>query len=212
MALAEDDANADGAVLARHGRRLIDLARASVLHGFEFGRPLPVDVGAEPAELAALRACAVALGLRSAAGGDRSRRRARGVRPRRPLLMDVSGNAFAAAFADRRHPPLRPADRFDLLVTVMLLGPPVAIAPGDAASLRAVVPGRDGVLVEWQGGSLALFPDAWPYCPTPAEFVAEAVRRSLALGLAPGLVPCLYRFSVATAGDAQSVSDAASPP
>jgi AMMECR1 domain-containing protein len=201
MALQEHDLDADRALLARHGQRLLDLARASVLHGFEFGRPLPVDVVAEPAELAAVRSCPVVLRLRSAIGGFDPRRRAGGVRAWRPLLADVAGNAFAAAFADRRHLPLRADDRHDLLVTVMLLGPPVPITPGDAASVGTLGPGRDGVLVEWRGGSMALYPEAWPFCPTPAEFVAEAIRRALAAGLKPGFAPRVYRFPVAAIAD-----------
>lgn len=199
---AAGSAEADRALLEQHGQRLIDLARASVLHGLEFGRPLPVDVFHEPPALSALRACPVVLRLRSGLSVADPRRRAGGVRAWRPLLMDVSGNAFAAAFADRRHTPLRPADRFDLVVSVMLLGAPQPILPGDALSVAALVRGRDGVLVEWRGGSVAVYPDAWAFCPTPAELVAEAMRRALALGLKPGFAPRVYRFAVATVSDA----------
>src|SRR6185503_17290996 len=104
-------------------------------------------------ELGANRATHVILRL----GQDGPRRRAGNVRPWRPLLDDVVGNTFAAAFADRRHAPLRSADRFQLQVTIMLLGELQQLSlPTD---LRA---GSDGVLAEWPDGSHdALFPDAW---------------------------------------------------
>ncbi|MCC7049608.1 MAG: AMMECR1 domain-containing protein [Alphaproteobacteria bacterium] len=202
-AIAGDDrqADADRALLAAHGRLLLDLARASVLHGFEFGRPLPVDIGNEAPALAALRACHVVLRVASPAAASDRRWRAGGVRPWRPLLADVAGNAFAAAFADRRHPPLKAADRLDLAIELGLLGPPVAIDPADARARACIQPGRDGVLVEWPGGSLALYPEAWAFRPTPAEFVAEAMRRALARGLDPAGTPQVYRFAVATAAD-----------
>lgn len=193
------DHDPDRALLARHGARLLDLARASVLHGAEFGRPLPVDPANEPPALRALRATQVVLRARRGVEGTDPARRAGSVRAWRPLIADVSANAFAAAFADRRHAPLRPEERFDLAIAVMLLGEPQALGAGDAgAHLRA---GEDGVLVEWDGGSLALFPEAWPHAPTPAEFLAEALRRALSQGLAPGAEPRLYRFSVAAVAD-----------
>ena len=64
---AAGSAEADRALLEQHGQRLIDLARASVLHGFEFGRPLPVDVFREPPALSSrsqrVRAAGVLLPL-----------------------------------------------------------------------------------------------------------------------------------------------------
>lgn len=202
-AAAVDDrpVDADRALLAAHGQRLLDLARASVLHGFEFGRPLPVDIGNEEPALAALRACHVVLRVTSPAAASDQRWRAGGIRPWRPLLADVAGNAFAAAFADRRHAPLKAADRFDLSIELSLLGPPVAVDLADPRARARIVPGRDGVLVEWPGGSLALYPEAWAFRPTPAEFVAEAMRRALARGLDPAETPQVYRFAVASMSD-----------
>ncbi len=130
-------------------------------------------------------------------GPDGPRRRAGDVRAWRPLLEDVVGNAFAAAFADRRHAALKPADRVKLAITVMLLGEPEPI--GFEAGAASLEPGRDGVLVEWpDGGHHALFPDAWAFHKSPAAFVAEAMRRAPGRSKAP---PRLYRFSVALAAD-----------
>lgn len=187
----------DRQLLEVHGRRLIDVARASVLHGFEFGRPLPVDRANEPPELAEIRATHVVLRARSGVAGIEPARRAGEVRAWRPLLQDVAGNAFAATFADRRHAALKPGERFDLAVTVMLLGHPQPIAL-DSPALR---PG-DGALLEWDGGSQALFPEAWAFAITPARFLAEAVRRARVHGLEPGAAVRAFRFSVATASDA----------
>lgn len=128
-------------------------------------------------------------------GPDGPRRRSGDVRAWRPLLEDVVGNAFAAAFADRRHVALKPDDRFKLEITVMLLGEPEPISfETGAAALEA---GRDGVLAEWPDGSHhALFPDAWAFHESPAAFMTEALRR--APGKSKG-EPRLYRFSVAIA-------------
>jgi AMMECR1 domain-containing protein len=194
----------DRQLLDLHGRRLIDLARASVLHGFEFGRPFPVDRGNEPAALAATRATHVVLRARSGVAGIEPTRRAGGVRAWRPLLLDVAGNAFAATFADRRHAALKPAERFDLAVTVMLLGEPLPIALDDPAGDGAagLAPG-DGALLEWDGGSQALFPEAWTFALTAKSFLAEALRRAHAQGLEPGALPRAYRFSVTSVSDGE---------
>lgn len=192
-------AAADRVLLQRHGRRLIDLARASVLHGFEFGRPFPVDRGNEPAELAATRATHVILRARSGVAGIEPTRRAGEVRAWRPLLLDVAGNAYSATFADRRHAALKPAERFDLAVTVLLLGHPQPIALDDPAGLD---PG-DGALLEWDGGSQALFSEAWTFALTAGSFLTEALRRAQAQGLEPGIVPRAYRFSVTSVSDGE---------
>ena len=144
-----------------------------------------------PAELMAKRAAHVVLRL----GLDGPRRRAGDVCAWRPLLDDVVGNAFAAAFADRRHAGLKPDDRHKLAITIMLLGEPQPIVP----SRLELAVGSDGVLAEWPDGSHhALFPDAWAFHPSADEFIAEALRRS------PGDrsdQPRLYRFSVAIISD-----------
>ena len=191
------DPTLDRALLDLHGRRLIDLARASVLHGFEFGRPFPVDRSNEPPDLAQVRASHVILRPRSGVPGIEPARRAGGVRAWRPLLLDVAGNAFAATFSDQRHAPLRPGDRFDLAVTILLLGRPQPIALDDPAGLVS----GDGVLLEWDGGAQPLFPEAWAFAVAPGAFLAEALRRAQAHGLAADATPRAYRFSVTTVSD-----------
>lgn len=190
----------DRKLLDMHGRRLIDLARASVLHGFEFGKPFPVDRGNEPPELSQYRATHVILRPRGGVEGIEPARRAGGVRAWRPLLLDVAGNAFAATFADRRHAPLKPADRFDLAVTILLLGEP---QPIDSAALDGLVPG-DGVLVEWEGGTQALFPEVWALARSPRDFLAEALRRARMQGMETDAQPRAYRFSAASVSDANA--------
>jgi len=190
----------DRALLQRYGQRLVDLARASVLHGFEFGRPLPVHRDHEPPELAAIRATHVILRPRASVAGIEPARRAGGVRAWRPLLLDVAANAYAATFADQRHAPLKPTDRFDLAVTILLLGAPQPLALDDP---RALAQG-DGALLEWEGGSQVLFPEAWAFATTPGAFLAEALRRAHGHGLADGIAPRAYRFSVSAMSDANA--------
>lgn len=188
----------DRQLLERHGQRLVDLARASVLHGFEFGRPLPVHRDHEPPELAAIRATHVILRPRASVAGIEPARRSGGVRAWRPLVLDVAANAYAATFADQRHAPLKPADRFDLAVTILLLGDPQPVALDDPQGLA---PG-DGAVLEWEGGSQVLFPEAWAFATTAGAFLAEALRRAHGHGLAEGVAPLAYRFSVSTISDA----------
>ena len=102
--------------------QLLQVARDSIRHGLEYGAPLQVDYRDFPPSLQAQRASFVTLhragSLRGCIGH---------LQVMQPLVADVAGNAYAAAFQDPRFPPLQPAelDELDLEISVLSVPEPL---------------------------------------------------------------------------------------
>jgi AmmeMemoRadiSam system protein A len=157
---------------------LIELARASIAHGLEHGRALPVRVEAHPAEWQAERACFVTLQrdarLRGCIGH---------LQPVQPLVRDVAENAFNAAFRDPRFPPLHPAELEALDIHISILGLPEIIAAGSEQELLGQLrPGMDGLIIEAHGRRATFLPSVWAQLPNPADFLMHLRHKA---GLPP---------------------------
>lgn len=181
------------AVVARHGRVLVTTALEAIARGMATKRPPSPVVPAYPEPLRRPWASFVTLHV----GGDLAGCIG-SAEACRPLIVDVAKNAFAAAFADIRFPPLAPRDLGDLDVEVSVLSPPTPIAFADEADLLGrLVPGRDGLIIA-AGDRRALFlPDVWRSLPEPADFLGHLKRKA---GLARDAWPegmRAYRFSTA---------------
>lgn len=97
----------------------------------------------------------------------------------RSLLDDLAANARAAAFADPRFPPLTaeelPATRFE----VSLLTPPRPLAADDEDDLLGrLVPGVDGLLLEWGEHRGTFLPQMWEQLPDRRQFLARLKRKA----------------------------------
>jgi len=150
-------------------QHLLDLALASIRHGLETGRPLPVDLSNLPPPLRERRATFVTLKK----GGE-----LRGcigcLEAVKPLAADVADNAFSAAFRDPRFPPVT-ADEIDGLdIHISLLTPP---EPMNFVSERDLIgqlrAGIDGLIL--QDGLLrgTFLPSVWEALPRPGEFFRQ---------------------------------------
>lgn len=161
------------AVLSEHGQGLLALAAASIRYPLS-GRNLTVRPCDVPADLAASGASFITLtregNLRGCIGSHRAWR---------PLVTDVVENAAAAAFSEPRFPRLTAAELPGLSLSLSLL---TAATPIGASSqdelLRALRPGRDGVIIT-DGPYRGLFlPQMWEQLPAPAEFMAWLKRKA----------------------------------
>lgn len=98
----------------------------------------------------------------------------------RPLIEDVSENALAAAFRDRRFPPLRRdelvAVRFEVSVLSMPEPLPAAAAIEEAAGL--LCPGVDGVVLERGAARGVFLPQVWESLPAPLDFLRQLRRKA----------------------------------
>lgn len=166
--------------LAPHAIGLIALARDSVRHGLDFGRPLDVAAMDVAPALHASAASFVTLhiggGLRGCIGS---------IEARRPLAEDVAHNAFAAAFHDTRFDPLdeREFDALDIEISVLGAPEPIAFA-SEAELLRLLAVGRDGLIIEQHGRRGVFLPQVWEDLPDPTDFVGH-LKLKAGIGRAP---------------------------
>ena len=176
---------------------LLDTASASIRHGLEHGRPLAVDAGAHAGRLARPGAAFVTLtrdgALRGCIGS---------LEPRRPLIVDVAENAWAAAFRDPRFPPVGPHEIEWLHISISVLGEPESLSfESEALLLAQVEPGVHGLILA-EGRSRATFlPSVWKDLPEPRRVLGQLKRKA---GLPEGYwsdTLCAWRYTVETCGD-----------
>lgn len=105
----------------------------------------------------------------------------------RPLLVDAAHHAVAAAFSDPRLPALTASDYRAMDLEVSVLSRPAPLAVRDRSELAAaLVPGRDGVLVESRQGRATFLPSVWEQLPTVDGFLDALWRKA---GWRPGEWP-----------------------
>ena len=162
---------------AEHGRKLLQIARASV--GEALGLQAQAAAIDEP-WLKESRATFVTL-----MQGEELRGCVGALEAQRPLAQDVAENARAAAFQDTRFKPLT-ADEFERTdIEVSLLATPKQLLFEDHAGLIARLrPGVDGLILEEAGeGKRATFlPQVWEGLPDPEQFIAHLKQKA---GIAP---------------------------
>lgn len=98
---------------------------------------------------------------------------------RRPLARDVWHNARASAFQDPRFPPLTQREwaGVDIEISVLSALTPVE-ATSEAALVRQLVPGEDGLVIAWRGRRATFLPKVWRQIEDPEEFVASLKRKA----------------------------------
>lgn len=150
------------------------LALASIQHGLQHGRALPVDVNQVSPALKAIAATFVTLeidgDLRGCIGT---------LEAHRALAVDVAQNAFAAAFRDSRFPPLLATEAAQLELHISVLSPPLPMTVHDEADLlRQLRPGIDGIVLSEGSRRGTFLPSVWEQLPQPRDFLAQLKRKA----------------------------------
>ncbi len=162
------------ALLARHGTALLHMAATSIEYGVRHARRLAVDANDHPPDLGRDGACFVTLKrhgkLRGCIGSPRAHR---------PLVVDVAGNAYSAAFGDKRFKKLTAAEIDGLVVSLSLLSESFPMTFADEADLVGQLrPGIDGLVIE-DGNRRSLFlPAVWKSLPDAAEFLGQLKEKA----------------------------------
>lgn len=172
-------------------RQLLTLAQESIRHGLQYRDQMPIDVSAFSPVLQALGASFITLKssgeLRGCIGS---------ILATRPLALDVSANAYAAAFRDPRFLPLGLAEFDEITIHISLLSPLELLQFTSEEDLLAQLrPGMDGILLEEGMRRGTFLPAVWESLPNPGDFLRYL---KLKAGLPPGywsLTLKAYRYT-----------------
>jgi AmmeMemoRadiSam system protein A len=155
-------------------QQLLTLARNSIEYGLQKGRPLKIVLADFPAELAKPRATFVTLQKHQQLRGCIGMLKAT-----RPLAEDITENAYAAAFNDRRFPPLQADELKELEIHLSILTPPELIAFSTEQDLLAQLqPGIDGLILEEGGQRGTFLPSVWASLPEPERFLRHLKQKA----------------------------------
>jgi len=177
--------------------RLLEIARASVAHGLQRGRALPLDPAAEAPALREPGASFVTLRtaraeLRGCVGS---------LEAERALAADVAENAFRAAFRDPRFAPVARDELTALEFSIAILGLPERIEVASAEELAAVLQrGRDGLILRQGVRGATFLPEVWTSLTDPHEFVRALERKAGIESWSAGVEA--FRYAVRTLGGA----------
>lgn len=152
---------------------LLRAAKESVRHGLYCRLPLPVTLHDYAPTLHPWRATFVTLRI-----NDTLRGCIGSLEARRPLIVDVVENAYAAAFRDARFAPLSTAEFSQFDVHISVLSPPSPMTVADEADLLSQLrPHVDGLILLEPPRRATFLPDVWQSAPDPRDFVAQLKRK-----------------------------------
>lgn len=161
---------------------LLQIARASIVHGFSHGAPLEevdlLEARLMDGALESPGATFVTLKeygeLRGCVGS---------LETKLPLAVDVARNAYGAAFMDSRFVGLQASEQEAIRIEITVLSPHEAISAASEAQLLAQLePGTDGLVLECNGRRATFLPQVWEQLTDPQQFVDQL---KLKAGLAP---------------------------
>lgn len=159
-------------------QRLMELAKNSIKHGLQTGRPIKINLDDYPEELTEPRATFVTLQIN---------RRLRGcigmLEAVRPLAEDVAENAFSAAFKDPRFPPLEAyeLDNLEIHLSILTVAEPVLFS-SEQDLVSQLQPGIDGLILEEGYRRGTFLPSVWESLPGPEQFLRHLKQKA---GLPP---------------------------
>ena len=158
---------------------LLHLAKASIHHGLETGRPLPVNLEDYEPELQEQGACFVTLQINNQLRGCIG-----SLEAYRPLIEDVADNAFAAAFRDPRFPELSDSEYDQLHYHISVLDKPAPMSFSSEQDLiQQIRPGIDGLVLHDKHNRGTFLPSVWESLPDTESFLQHLKIKA---GLSPG--------------------------
>jgi hypothetical protein len=172
-------AEGQGALLDAADRgTLLRLARASIRHGLQRGVALPVQPAEYGEALRRIGASFVTLEEQGQLRGCIGHLEAV-----QPLVIDVTENAYNAAFRDPRFNPVREEELERIAIEISLLSPahPLRFASEDEL-VEQLRPGVDGLILEDGAHRGTFLPSVWSALPERRAFLAQLKRKA---GLPP---------------------------
>ena len=150
-----------------HRKILLELARTSIEHGVETGKPPAIEVSSYDPLLRVNRATFVTL--------DRNGR-LRGcigyLEPVEPLVVNLSRNAVSSALHDRRFSPVKKGEINELTISISILSIPKEVkVASESELLKTLRPNIDGLILEDGRRRTTFLPSVWNELPNPKDFV-----------------------------------------
>jgi uncharacterized protein len=154
--------------------RLLGLAKQSIQHGLQTGKPISINLADFPPELSTPRATFVTLHIKHKLRGCIGILTAQ-----KPLAQDIADNAFAAAFRDSRFPPLSASEFEQLEIHLSLLTAPEPIGfVNEMDLLKQLKPGIDGLILEEGGHRATFLPSVWESLPEKKDFLRHLKQKA----------------------------------
>lgn len=156
-------------VVASHEPTLLSTAATSIQTGLAQEKPAAVNPATFPDDLAAQCGSFVTLEkegrLRGCIGT---------IQAYRPLIVDVSENAYGAAFRDPRFQPVEQQELEVLSLSISVLSPMQPLSFGSEAELLdQLVPNETGLLIHDQGHRAVFLPQVWESLPEKTQFLGK---------------------------------------
>jgi uncharacterized protein len=153
---------------------LLQIAKNSIQNGLKFQAPLPVQIEEYSGILIQQRACFVTLNkqqqLRGCIGS---------LQAYRPLVIDISNNAYAAAFSDPRFPALQQVEFKQLEFHISILEPAEPMSfTSEEDLLSQIRPNIDGLILSDQGKKGTFLPSVWQSLTTTKDFWQQLKRKA----------------------------------
>ncbi len=153
---------------------LLNTARNSIAHGLEKHAPPPLELNNFPKTLLEPGACFVTLHLNKALRGCIG-----SLVATQPLIVDVTSNAFKAAFQDPRFQPLQLKEFAALELEISVLSKPIPMPVTSEADLIAKLkPGIHGLILSDHGRRATFLPSVWEQLPNPNDFVIHLKNKA----------------------------------
>jgi AmmeMemoRadiSam system protein A len=157
-----------------HSKTLLQIVKKSIQHGLETDKPLVVDVTDYAEELQEVKASFVTLEI------DHNLRGCMGtITAFRPLISDVSYQAYNAAFYDPRFPRVR-INEFSLLdIQISILTEPKPMSFNSEEHLiQQLRPGIDGLIISDRGYRATFLPSVWESLTDPYDFLRHLKKKA----------------------------------
>jgi len=150
-----------------HKKIILETARNSIEHGLQHQYAMEVPHQDIPDLLLNPGACFVTLEIAGQLRGCIG-----SIEAYRPLIDDISANAYASAFSDPRFNPVSEQELQQLDIHVSILTPATAMEFKDEQDLIAQIqPGIDGLIIEDQGRRGTFLPSVWESLPDVESFL-----------------------------------------
>lgn len=99
--------------------------------------------------------------------------------PTRPLIVEVSHNAYASAFEDYRFPNVVPEELNQISIEISILSPNQPITFTDEQSLiNQLIPFQDGVILQYQNHRGTFLPQVWEKITAPEDFLKQLKQKA----------------------------------